>query len=113
LRLGLSFASRARLASVLRSGLNGRVRCRTTCTIRLTLKIPRTVARRLHRRTTIGTARVRISGTGSKRVRIRLVRSARTRLGSVRRVVVTLSGSASDGVAGHSSRARKKIAIRR
>jgi hypothetical protein len=31
----------------------------------------------------------------------------------VQRIVVTLSGSASDGIAGHSSRASKKIAIRR
>lgn len=113
-RLGLvlTFSGRARLAALLRIGLSGRLRCGKACTVKLTLRIPRSVARRLHLRTTVGTAKVTVSGSTAKRVRIRLTRSARTRLRNAVRTTLTLTGSARDA-AGRSSTARKKIAVRR
>jgi hypothetical protein len=113
-RLGLvlTFSGRARLAALLRNGLSGRLRCGKACTVKLTLRIPRSVARRLHLRTTVGTAKVTVSGSTAKRVRIRLTRSARTRLRNAVRTTLTLTGSARDA-AGRSSTARKKIAVRR
>jgi hypothetical protein len=112
LKLVATFAGKARLGALLRNGLTGRLRCGKTCTVKVTLKIPRSVARRLHLKTIVGRATVRISGSASKRVRIRLTRSARKALNDVKSVALTLAGSASDG-AGNRSSARKKIAVKR
>jgi hypothetical protein len=112
LKLVLTFAGKARLAVLLRGGLPGRLRCGKACTVKLTLKIPPRVARRLHMRTIVGTARVKVTGTGTKRVRIRLTRKAQQLLRQSPRFTLTMTGSAFDS-AGHSSTAKKTIAVRR
>jgi hypothetical protein len=76
------------------------------------LKIPRTLARHLHTRATVGSATVTISGTGAKSIRIRLTRTARRKLSGAKPFKLTLTGSASD-VAGHSSAIKKTVSIKR
>jgi hypothetical protein len=112
LKLTLSFAGRARLAALRRSGVAGRLKCGKSCTVKLTLRIPRSLARRMHVSTTVGRATVRLAGSASKRVRIRLTRTARQALRAAPRFALTLSGSARDAAA-ESSTAKKKIAVRR
>jgi hypothetical protein len=101
-----------RLSSLLRRGLAGRLTCGRSCTIKVRLKIPATLARRLHIRVVVGSATVKISGTGTVRVRIRLSRTARRKLSGAKPFKLTLTGSASDG-AGHSSTFKKTISVKR
>ncbi|MFL5395298.1 MAG: cadherin-like domain-containing protein, partial [Myxococcales bacterium] len=112
LKLTMTFSGRARLARLLRSGVAGSIKCGKACTVRLTLRIPRSLARRMHARTIVGTARVTVTASGSKRVRIRLTRSARQHLRSAVKFSLTLRGSAFDA-AGHGSTAKKTVAVRR
>src|SRR3954447_9014515 len=110
-KLVLTWAAKARLAALLRTGLAGRLRCGNTCTVKLALKLPRSLARRMHVRTTVGTVRVRLAGSGSRQVRVRLSRTAARRLRHAPRFALTLSGAAVDA-AGHSSTAKKTISVR-
>jgi Bacterial Ig domain len=112
LKLTMTFAGRARLARLLRSGVAGRLKCGKACTVELTLRIPSSLARHMHARTIVGTARVRVTASGAKRVRIRLTRSARQHLRAADKFSLTLRGSAVDA-AGHASTARKTVAVRR
>jgi hypothetical protein len=112
LKVALIFGGKARLATILRRGLSGALRCGTTCTVRLTLKLPSSLARRLRIRTIVGSARLRVTGSGRKQVRIRLTRTARSKLARAKPFKLTLTVAAVDG-AGHRSAARKTISVRR
>jgi PKD repeat protein len=112
--LKLTFTARrtVRLRDLIRRGLAASVTCGRPCTVKVTLRIPRSLARRLKTRQIIGTARVSVTGSGAKRIRVRLTRKARQLLRRSRRFTLTMTGSAFDG-AGHSSSAKKTIVIKR
>jgi hypothetical protein len=110
LKLVLGGAPTIRLATLLRRGLAGTVRCGRSCTVKLTLRIPKAVAKRTKAQPIVARATVKAQG-GLKRIRVRLNATARARLRRAPRFALTISGSASDG-AGRSSTARRTITVR-
>jgi hypothetical protein len=112
LTLALLFAKKVKLGKLLKSGLAGRVGCREACVVKLTLTVPKRLARALKIKTTIGRLTLRLRSRASGRARIRLSKGARHALGRTRAFSLLLRASAGDA-ARHSSSAKRTVRVRR
>jgi phosphodiesterase/alkaline phosphatase D-like protein len=97
---------RAKLRTALAKGLRLRVVCGRTCTLRVMVVLPAKLAKRLHLRRTIGSAR-RSVGAAPTVVSVRLSRKARRALARLRRVPLTVSVAATSADGGRAAATRR------
>jgi PKD repeat protein len=110
--LVLKFARTAKLNTLLKSGLTGSARCGEVCTVRLSLRISKKLARQLKTKTLVGKATVRLTGSTATRVRLRLTRAAKRALAHAKSLLLTITGTATDA-SNRTASAKKTVRIRR
>jgi hypothetical protein len=81
------------------------VSCSRSCTVDISARLPRKVAKKLKAPVVVGRAHIVIGGNRARVVRIRVVRKARKVLAQSRGFVVTVSTGARGAVGGVSRKA--------
>jgi hypothetical protein len=105
LKLTAKFPRQAKLKAFLNGRLRGRVSCSRSCTVDISARLPRKVAKKLKAPVVVGRAHIVISGNRARVVRIRVVKKARNVLAQSRGFVVTVSTGARGAVGGVSRKA--------
>ncbi len=103
---------RQRLRTVLRTGLRVPVTCDEPCTITATTTLPSRDARRLRLRGTLARSTGRRTTPGTARLRVKLNRAARSRLARRRTVKLSLAVRVADA-AGNATTVRRTVTLRR